>query len=280
MCCDHLADFSRVAGQMRQADARGGIWGGIGGGIGGCSGAKSRAVRSAVEVSLREGTSMSARVIPDTTFVVDLLRGLAVMTGNSVLDDIAKVIETDLRPDLSIAFNRKQIASKLWLLQHLHESWGGHWGRVCVLGGWYGVLSALLISDQRFEIGHITSVDLDPGCAGIAMLLNRHAAAQTRFAARTADMLTLDLRPDGPDAADLLINTSCEHLPDVPAWLAGLPDGQRVVLQSNDYVAVPEHLSSVPSLAAFERQAGLSRVDFAGAFAQRNYTRFMLIGVR
>ncbi|HET6803602.1 MAG TPA: class I SAM-dependent methyltransferase, partial [Casimicrobiaceae bacterium] len=80
------------------------------------------------------------------------------------------------------------------------------------------------------------------------------------------------------DVADLVVNTSCEHLPDFPRWYARVPAGQLVVLQSNDYFACTEHVNSVRDLAAFEAQAPLSDVLFAGERKLRRYTRFMLIG--
>ena len=53
---------------------------------------------------------------------------------------------------------------------------------------------------------------------------------------------------DDPTSPDLVINTSCEHLPDVRGWLDRLPAGMPVVLQSNDYFAEPEHTNCVASL--------------------------------
>jgi hypothetical protein len=218
-----------------------------------------------------------ANFTPDREFLFDLLRGLSALTGNTILADLARVVADEPRADLSVAFNHKQIASKLWLRDALFDTLGPRHSHIWVLGGWYGVLSAILLNDPRFEIGRITSVDLDPNCEPVAMLLNRRAARAGRFAAVSADMNTLDYAADAPS---LVINTSCEHLPDLPGWLARLPAGQQVLLQSNDYFAVPEHLSSVPNLDAFVAQANLSRVDFAGALPTKNYTRFMLIGAR
>ena len=57
-----------------------------------------------------------------------------------------------------------------------------------------------------------------------------------------------------------------------------LPAGQLVALQSNDYVAIPEHVNSVESLDAFTVQTGLGEVLFAGELVLEKYTRFMLIG--
>jgi hypothetical protein len=57
-----------------------------------------------------------------------------------------------------------------------------------------------------------------------------------------------------------------------------VPDGQRLVLQSNDYVSVAEHVNCVRDLAAFRAQAPMRDLLFEGERALRRYTRFMLIG--
>ena len=64
-------------------------------------------------------------------------------------------------------------------------------------------------------------------------------------------MYALDYSASG---ADLVINTSCEHIADLPAWLSLLPRGTQVLLQSNDYFSEPTHINCVPTLEAFSEQ--------------------------
>lgn len=209
----------------------------------------------------------------------DILRGVAALTGNSVVADLARLVADGMPPDLWIAFNHKQIGSKRWLVDALAEAMPRPQGPVWVLGAWYGVLGALLLADDRLAIPAVVSVDLDPTCAPVAERLNRRHVATDRFRTLTADMMTLDFGAQ-KTAPGLVINTSCEHLDDVPGWLATLPPGLPLLLQSNDYVREPDHRSCVTSLEAFEAQAGLSETLFAGALPTKNYTRFMLIGRR
>ncbi len=214
---------------------------------------------------------------PDAFY--DILRGVAALTGNSVVADLARLVADEMPPDLWIAFNHKQIGSKRWLADALAEVLPQPEGPVWVLGAWYGVLGALLLADERLTIPAVVSVDLDPGCADVAERLNRRHVATGRFRAVTADMMALDFVAQNP-APGLVINTSCEHLADVPGWLATLPPGLPLLLQSNDYVREPDHRSCVASLDAFKAQAGLSETLFAGSLPTKNYTRFMLIGRR
>ncbi|WP_421874471.1 class I SAM-dependent methyltransferase [Pararhizobium sp.] len=203
----------------------------------------------------------------------DIIRGLSAYTGSSLIDGLAKVIAKYPDADLGTAFNHKQVGSKIWAREKLFESLGGKFKHIVLLGGWYGVLPAMCFDDGRFDIGLLESIDIDPEVAGIARTLNAHAGE--RFRAMTQDMYALDYAKRG---ADLVINTSCEHIADLPGWLSLLPRKTQVLLQSNDYFAEPTHINCVPSLEAFQDQVALSHVAFAGALKMKNYTRFMVIG--
>jgi hypothetical protein len=131
----------------------------------------------------------------------------------------------------------------------------------------------MLLDDRRFTIDAIDSFDIDPAVEQVARTLN--SGFGDRFRAVTADMYAIDYRSL---KADLVVNTSCEHIADFGAWLGLVPSGTRVLLQSNDYFSEPSHINCVASLEEFQAKAGLSRVDFAGALPMKKYTRFMLIG--
>ncbi len=221
---------------------------------------------------------MGKQNLIDAADAYDLLMGLSRLTGSELIADIAKVVGDLAPPALANALNRKQLASKLWLLDELHAHLGSAFGRITVLGGWYGVLSALLLHDSRFNIGQVRSVDLDPACQPVADLLNRRFAVDGRFSAVTHDMYALGPAFYGDDPSSLVINTSCEHIPDVRAWLDSLPRGQQVCLQSNDYRAVAEHISCVDSAEELAARARLPELVMTGALPTRNYTRFMVMG--
>src|SRR5262249_55456486 len=131
--------------------------------------------------------------------------------------------------------------------------------------------------DRRFRIDRLVSIDIDPGCAPVAEAVNATHARSGTFVARTADMLDVDY---AQERADLVINTSCEHLTaaDFSRWFAAIPAGQLLVAQSNDYFACAEHVNCVPDLVSFGESLPLRDVLFAGERRLRRYTRFMLIG--
>jgi hypothetical protein len=214
----------------------------------------------------------------DDEFYRDILAGIAVHSGSGFHRDILAALTHHQEPRLAAALNRNQMASKLWLADMLFEAVGARPGSVLILGGWMGVLAAVLLHDRRFAIERITSVDIDPHCAPVALAMNATHVEAGRFAAKTADMLALDYSQASDTRADVVVNTSCEHLSEFDRWYARIPPGQLIVLQSNDYFACAEHVNCVSDLAEFRVRAPLSDVLFAGERRMRRYTRFMLIG--
>ncbi len=208
-------------------------------------------------------------------FYRDILEGMAVYADSSFHRDILATLTRHQEPRIAVALNKNQMASKRWLAESLFSAVGERLGNVLILGGWVGALAAVLLHDRRFRIDRVVSVDIDPRCAPVAESLNATHVRIGKFAARTADMLAIDY---AADPADLIINTSCEHLAAFDRWYARVPDGQLTVLQSNDYVACPEHVNCVPDLAAFQMQAPMRERLFAGERAMRRYVRFMLVG--
>jgi hypothetical protein len=209
--------------------------------------------------------------------------------------------------DLHHALNHNQIACKTWLLDALFGTLGGRFGTVSLLGGWYGVLGALLLGDERFRVDRVLSYDIDPDCARVARGLNHEHVAEGRFEALTADVRELDYassngspdRPapgtagkgaagngamgngamgNGAQGADLVINTSCEHMAPTSAWYDRVPPGTLQVHQSNDYFDCPEHVNCVADLEAFKADLPMGEVLYQGSMARKRYTRFMLIG--
>jgi hypothetical protein len=210
----------------------------------------------------------------------DILEGLAAWFASPQIADVRATVSRFPEPDLGVALNRNQVTSKLWLVESLRQFAGAAYGTVTVLGGWFGVLGAILLSDRRLSIGRVVSVDLDPRCARVAESLNASEVRTGRFVARTADMRTLDYSPATVAARppDLLINTSCEHIVGFEGWYERVPAGQLLVLQSNDYYAIADHVNCVPDLDAFRAQAPLREELFAGMQPHKRYRRFMLIG--
>ncbi len=210
----------------------------------------------------------------------DILDGLAVLYDDPFIRDVRNTVLGFPESRIGIALNKKQTACKKWAVEELGRACGPELGTVHILAGWYGLLAAMLLNAPGLRISHLTVIDVDPACEPVALSLNATPAHAGRFAFRCHDILTLDYAapPSGLRRPDLIINTSCEHLDRFEAWFARIPDGMLVLLQSNDYSEIPEHVSCVESLTAFEAKAPLSERLFAGQLELGKYTRFMLIG--
>ena len=211
----------------------------------------------------------------------ETLTDLAGFNGASDLGEIVCGRVSAPPEDLHLAFNANQIASKTWLLDRVHETLGGDFATVHILGGWYGALGALILDDARFRVGRVLCYDIDPACAPVAEDVNAAAAAEGRFKALTADAGSLSYDPPGAacnETPALVINTSCEHMPPSVDWYGRIPAGSLVVAQSNDYFECDEHVNCVADLGAFKAQVPMSALYYEGSLRRRRYSRFMLIG--
>ena len=83
--------------------------------------------------------------------------------------------------------------------------------------------------------------------------------------------------------SDIVINTSCEHLHQQTIYdtIDKLERGTLVVLQSNNYHQLQEHINTVKDLQEFvsQYQSRLINIDmFEKDFL--DYKRFMVIGIK
>ena len=168
------------------------------------------------------------------------------------------------------AFWSGQLTSKEWLITNLRKN-VNKFVSIDIHGGWVGTLASMLFQSDIY-IKNIRSIDIDPTCESIATMMNKKEEMSGRFRAVTSDMC--DIRSD----ADVVINTSCEHITQdqYDLWLSGMPHNSLLVLQSNNY-DIPEHIRTASSLEEFKLQCGIT-VLWAGELKLPLYTRWMIIG--
>jgi hypothetical protein len=169
------------------------------------------------------------------------------------------------------AFWSGQLNSKEWLITNLRKN-VNKFVSIDIHGGWVGVLASMLFQSDIY-ITNIRSVDIDPTCETIATMMNKKEEMAGKFRAVTSDMCAI--RSD----ADVVINTSCEHITQeqYELWLSGMPHNSLLVLQSNNY-DIPEHIRIARNLEEFKLQSGLENILFAGELELPLYKRFMIIG--
>ena len=169
------------------------------------------------------------------------------------------------------AFWSGQLNSKEWLITNLRKN-VKKVVSIDIHGGWVGVLASMLFQSDIY-IKHIRSVDIDPTCESIANMMNKKEEIAGMFRAVTSDMC--EIRSD----ADVVINTSCEHITQdqYELWVSGMPRNSLLVLQSNNY-NIDEHVRIANSLDEFKEQCQLGSVLYAGELELPLYKRFMIIG--
>jgi hypothetical protein len=170
------------------------------------------------------------------------------------------------------SFWKGQVNSKIWLADTLHSNHVDDDARIVIYGGWNGVLASILFN-SKMSIEHITSVDIDPTCEETAYTVNKNYEMSGRFDAVTADMCTYT------EPADIVINTSCEHITQeqYEQWLDNQPDNALIVLQSNNYFELDEHVRCSVDSDDFMRMSKI-KPFWRGSYDTPKYTRYMLIG--
>ena len=172
------------------------------------------------------------------------------------------------------SFWKGQLRSKVWLVEKLEEMIGTYYNpvKLVIHGGWNGVLASLIFN-SKINVSHITSLDIDHKCEEVASTVNKRQEMEGRFTAVTRDMTIYDYD------ADVVINTSCEHLTNGAyyRWLDLVPDNALIVLQSNNYFDLEEHISCVNDLDEFKKWSGIE-VLWGDTLELPKYNRFMLIG--
>jgi hypothetical protein len=168
------------------------------------------------------------------------------------------------------AFWSGQLKSKEWLISNLRKH-VNKFVTIDIHGGWVGVLASMLFQ-SNITILNIRSIDIDPSCEPIASNMNKIEEIVGKFRAVTADMCAIH------SDADVVINTSCEHITQdqYDLWLSGIEHNTLLVLQSNNY-NIPEHVRIAKDLEEFKAQCGNINVLWAGELELPLYTRFMVI---
>ena len=191
-------------------------------------------------------------------------------------------------------FSRGQLQSKQWLVTELQKL-DIELGTVFLCAGWYATLATMLF-ESDIKVDKVRSFDIDPSCIDIAETFNKPwFMEQWRFKSITQDIIDIDYnehtwqfwsnannRMSRPitDTPDTIINTSCEHIENFAEWYAKIPINTLVVLQSNNYYEVEEHVNCVKNIKEFGNMAPMTGPLYAGELELPKYKRFMLIGYK
>lgn len=213
--------------------------------------------------------------------------------NSEFFDNFGQVLNKYPDIDIKDLFSKGQMESKRWLVNEL-EKINKSLGTVFLCAGWYGSLAAFLF-ESNLEIEKIRSFDIDKSCAGIAETFNRTKTMESwKFKASTLDILGMDYpttyttqRSDGTgleltEMPNTIINTSCEHIStgDFIKWYNTIPVGTLVVLQTNNYFKLPEHVNCCNDLIDFAELTPIQHLFFSGELQLPKYIRYMRIGIK
>lgn len=180
------------------------------------------------------------------------------------------------------SFSHGQVHSKIWLCEEL-EKFLPQKTSVVILGGWYNLLSFMLLcrNPNRFE--KIKSIDIDPNTVTIADKITNAWTFQPHIITNEigdANNAQLD------DENAVYINCSPEHF-DNTNWFYNLPIGSLVCIQSVNVTDPGDPWFIKQPTSTFEEfleKYNVSSVLFKGKkriqYNDWGYDRFMVIGYK
>jgi hypothetical protein len=192
------------------------------------------------------------------------------------------------------SLSQGQLKSKMWLIDEL-KTLDLKLGTVFLCAGWYGILATLMF-EHDFDIDKVRSFDVDPNAAPIADKFNLPWFSDGwKFKAITEDIHNIDFEEHGWQAwsnsknrlsktirevPNTIINTSCEHIEHFDRWYGSIPSGKLMILQSNNFEDIDEHVNTHPTLDSFTLQTPMNEVLFSGQMDLDKYSRYMRIGYK
>lgn len=223
----------------------------------------------------------------------DVFGRLFLLSNDPIFSQLRNT-STNLNADLSDSLSWGQLKSKRWLITEL-EKLDIDLGTVFICAGWYATL-ALMLTNSKCKIKKILSIDQDETCVPIADSINSGYVKQNwKFKAITDNIHNINYdqfiwsawsnvnnRMSYPitDIPNTIINTSCEHIEKFSQWYNKIPKNKLIVLQSNDYFSVNEHINCSKNLEEFKEQTPLTIELYSGQLELEKYTRFMRIGYK
>ena len=166
--------------------------------------------------------------------------------------------------------NKDQIENKKWLIEKLtaylqmYEK-----PKILVVAGWYGMLADMLSKQIDDEV-HTS--DIDPNCKKIG----------EKMFDKNVKYTTKDIGDYGKKHLkkfDFIICTSCEHISDdyINRLISKKREDSIIVLQSNNFVTLKEHINCKKSLQDFINSVNV-KVKYEGIKSSEKYDRYMIIG--
>ena len=195
--------------------------------------------------------------------------------------------------DVLNSINENQFKSKDWLIEKLNE-YPHHFKYktldkkidICLLASWYGLLAYRLIDKfQLKKINNIDCFDFDPKAKSVAKKLWKKIDADNLKNGKLTyvKFIEQDINDIKQFNYPVVILTSCEHLnqKDIDSIISKINEHTLIVLQSNNYKEINEHINCVDTKEDFANQY-VSKLRNMKIYEKDfiKYKRFMIIGTK
>ena len=185
-------------------------------------------------------------------------------------------ISKQFKLDFEDIFHSNQIRSKKWLIESLKLHALSN-SNIFIFGSWYGILANLLFLEKSL-VNNIFAIDINPEVKDGAHAFNYGLGKYTHV---VEDMCKFEY----PFRPNIVINTSCEHLTKEQfiEWYNLIPEAVTVVLQTNNYDKIPEHVNCYSDQDSFtdfirrDLKVGSKNLYYQGTLQCSNFERYMVI---
>lgn len=177
----------------------------------------------------------------------NILKAISKIVGNEITEDmdllklIGRISNNEDIKSIVNSVNSNQNMSKEWLVDNISQrlDFVVENPRVCVAAGWYGMLADKM---RDFTNNKVVSFDVDPKCAQYGKIMYPEVSFKTA-----------DINDFHAGQYDVIMCTSCEHVSDetLNKFLRTRKEQSLVVLQSNNYFGLEEHINCKNSLKEF-----------------------------
>ena len=192
------------------------------------------------------------------------------MKYKNALRTINKITNNKKIKSIINAVNDNQSKSKDWLVENLkpYISLLNN-PRICVAAGWFCTIGEDL---RKFTNNKIISFDKDRSCKRIGKIFNKDLNIQFQ---------TIDMENYNSNQFYVIICSYCEHISQktLSDFLYVRKKGSLVILQSNNYYKIEEHINCKNSLEEFVSDYNFDNVLYKGTLKLDTFERYMIIAM-
>lgn len=168
-----------------------------------------------------------------------------------------------------------QYESKKWIIEELRKINIQKFQHIEIIGGWFGY-PFIEFLDSFIDIKQIDFYEIDNNCKKVLAQYINNFKPKFKISMFDDYFQRKDLR-----RRNMIINTSSEHMMDIvkmKSYYKNYPEYPILVIQSNDYTEIKDHINCVESEAELIEKNEIKQVYYSGSYDLPLYKRYMVIG--